>query len=113
MTGRGFSSRSVHAVAAVGSLGLLGLAVAGGDAATAALRALSVVAILALGAAALRRHRAHEVVPAMVTVLESHALARDTGVAVLGAEGRRLLVGFGPSGVALLRELDEHTGATP
>ncbi len=107
------SSRGALAVALAASLGLMGLALAGGDAATAALRALTVVAILGVGAAALRRRRSRTTVPSVVSVVESLALTRETGVAVLAAEGRRLLVGFGPGGVALLRDLDEHTKAAP
>ena len=111
--GRVLSSRGALAVALAASLGLVGLAVAGGDAATAALRALTVVAVLGLGAAVLRRRRTRTTVPSVVSVVESHMLTRDTGVAVLAAEGRRLLVGFGPGGAALLRDLDEHTEAVP
>lgn len=85
--------------------GLVALAVAGGDVAHGALRALAVVALLGLAAVALRRRRAGASAPLAVSVAERHAMGRETGVAVLAAEGRRLLVGYGPGGVALLTEL--------
>jgi len=84
---------------------LVALAVVGGDAANFALRALAVVAILGLAAAALRRRRAATIAPLAVYVTERHVLGRETGVAVLAAEGRRLIVGYGSGGVALLTEL--------
>jgi flagellar protein FliO/FliZ len=84
-----------------------GLVALGGDAAATALRALAVVATFGLCAAALHRWRvhAHAAAPEAVSILERHSLARETGVALVSAEGRRLLVGFGPSGVALLLDL--------
>jgi len=108
---RRLSARAVALIAA--GAGLAVLAVAGGDAAAAALRALAVVAVLGLAAAALRWRRTRNVAPAVVSVVERHPLGRETGVAVLVAEGRRLLVGFGPGGVSLLRELDRHPEVTP
>jgi flagellar biogenesis protein FliO len=84
--------------------GVLALAVTGGDLANSALRAVAVVALVGAAGAALRR-RARSTAPPLVDVLERRILGRETGVAVLAAEGRRLLVGYGPAGVRLLATL--------
>ena len=110
-TGSGLTARATVALVAAGAL-LLGLAASGGDAAAAALRAVAIVAILAVGAVALRWRRTRGAAPDLVSVLERHALARESGVAVITAGGRRLLVGFAPGGVALLRDLDERAEGT-
>ena len=99
------------AVAATVAAGLALLAALGGDAAAPALRALAVVAILALGAALARRRRLGAGAPEAVSSVERHGHSRDAGVALVSAEGRRLLVGFGPAGVRLLAEL-RHAGET-
>lgn len=89
---------------------LLALSVTGGEAAASASRALALVAILGAGAVAIRSRRARAAAPLCAAVIERHSLGRETGVAVVSAEGRRLLVGFGPGGVALLRELGRPDG---
>ncbi len=76
----------------------------GGDLAGGAVRALALVALL--GAAAILLRRAPGPRPAgTVTVLERHALGRDSGIGVIAAGERRLVVAYGAAGVAVLAEL--------
>jgi flagellar biogenesis protein FliO len=63
------------------------------------------VALLGLGAVALRRGHGAVGGQGALSVLERHPMAKETGVAVLVTQGRRLVVGYGPAGVALLAEL--------
>jgi len=95
--------RALLAAGALIAAPLAVAALAGGDAAGGALRALSVVALLGFGALALRRG-APPGAPAL-EVVGRHGLARDTGIAIVSADGRRLLIGYGPRGVALVVEL--------
>lgn len=87
-----------------------GLAVFGpGDLGPVAARGLLAVAGLgAMAALARRRPRTRERTPRLA-VLERATLGRDGGVALLEADGRRMLVGFGPEGARLLADL----GASP
>ncbi len=111
MTRRLVSLRGITLLAAGG--GLLALAVAGSDLANSALRAAAVVALAGAACLALRRRR-DDATPPLVTVAERLALGRETGVAVLTVpEGRRILVGYGPGGVALLHELGRPHEALP
>lgn len=103
------SLRGVTLLAAGG--GLLSLAVAGSDLANGALRAVAVVALIGAAAVAFRHRRAATTAPQLVAVTERQFLGKETGVAVLAAEGRRLLVGYGPAGVALLTELGPPLGS--
>jgi hypothetical protein len=81
-------------------------ALAGGDVGGGALRAIAVVGLLGLGAAALRRARPTSAAPPALLLLEErHFLGKESGVALLAAAGRRLVVGFGPDGVRLIAEL--------
>jgi hypothetical protein len=105
--------RGAALVAAGG--GLLVLAVTGGELANGVLRALSVVALVGIAGAALHRRRSAAIAPPAVSVMERRELGREAGIAVLAAEGRRLLVGYGQAGVALLAELGAglETHASP
>ena len=69
-----------------------------------------VVALIGAAAVAFRHRRAATTAPPLVAVTERQFLGKETGVAVLAAEGRRLLVGYGPAGVALLTELGPPLG---
>ena len=86
------------------------VAAAGGDVAGGALRAMAVVALLAAGVLATRHMRAGPAHPATVTVTERHLIGKDVGVALVTAEGRRLLVGYGPAGIGLLADLTRRCG---
>lgn len=86
-----------------GAAGLLALlsAAPGGLASTAARAALA-VAVLAAAPALLRgRAGAAHGTPSL-RVIAREPLGRDAGVAIVVADGRRLLVGFGPQGVRAL-----------
>lgn len=86
-------------------------ALAGGALGGAAARAVAVLAALGLAAAAVRERRCARSAPARaVAVRERHALAREAGVALVDAGGRRLLLGYGAAGVALLAELGSAPG---
>jgi hypothetical protein len=89
-------------VAAV-ALALPALALAPGGLGPVAARAGLVAA--ALGAAALvaRRRPAPAAKPA-IAIISRASLARDAGVAIVEAGGRRLLVGYGSGGVQLLSD---------
>jgi len=65
---------------------------------------LAVAGLAALAALARRRPRAREQAPRLA-VVERALLGRDGGVALLEADGRRLVVGFGPGGAQLLADL--------
>jgi flagellar biogenesis protein FliO len=108
----GQAARRRALVAAVAALAVLG-AVAGGEIAGGALRALSVVALLGLGALLVRRAGGARRDRGELAVVERHALARDAGVALVTAGGRRLVVGYGASGVALLARLDHPAEVKP
>ena len=73
-----------------------------------ALRALGLLGALALAAGALRGRAAPE---RPVALVDRQPLGGGTGIALVEAGGRRLLVGYGPSGVSLLGELSQ--GRTP
>ncbi len=85
--------------------GILTLVAAGSDLANGALRAVAVVALIGAAGAALHHRRTAAAVPPLVGVMERQILGKDTGVAVLEADGRRLLVGYSPAGVTPLTEL--------
>jgi len=101
------ASRSLRPAALlIAGTALVVLAVAaGGDLAGRALCAMAVVALLGLAAVALRRGRGASGGQSVLSVLERHPMAKDSGVAVLVTQGRRLVVGYGPAGVTLLAEL--------
>jgi flagellar protein FliO/FliZ len=82
-------------------LALLSTAPAG--LAPAAARAALAVAVLAAAPALLRsRARTAAPGPPSLRVIAREPLGRDAGVAIVEADGRRLLVGFGPQGVRAL-----------
>lgn len=82
-------------------LALLSAAAPGGLAPTAARAALA-VAVLAAAPALLRRRGGPAPATASLRVIAREPLGRDAGVAIVEADGRRLLVGFGPHGVRAL-----------
>ena len=65
---------------------------------------------LGLAALAVRRAAARRPAATALCVLERHPLARDAGVSLVAAGSRRLVLGYGPSGVALLAELPPAPG---
>ena len=98
------SRRLAWAVAAAG-LAMAAVSVGtGSDAVGLALRAVACVGLLALGVLAVRGG-GKPGPPGAVALLERRPLARETGIAVVAVQGRRLLVGYGPSGVAWLADL--------
>lgn len=74
----------------------------------AALRAAGLLGALALAATALRASPEAE---RPLALLDRRPLGRESGVALVEAAGRRLLVGYAPSGVAVLADLSP--GARP
>jgi flagellar biogenesis protein FliO len=77
-----------------------------------AIAARAAVAVLVLAAAVIlvrRRARGAEPRP-LVAILSRAALGPGTGVAIVEAGGRRLLVGFGRDGVRLVRDLGMEVG---
>jgi flagellar protein FliO/FliZ len=69
-------------------------------AARAALAAAGIAAV-----ALLARRRIQRQTAAPLSVLAREPLASGSGIAIVEAEGRRLLVGFGREGVSLLADL--------
>jgi flagellar biogenesis protein FliO len=103
------SSARARALLAVGVLAAAAalLAMASGDLATGALRATAVLGLLAAAGFAVRRGRGDGGAAATraVTIQERHPLGKETGLAVIALADRRLLLGFGPSGVTAIAEL--------
>ena len=91
-------------VAALGAAAALLLVLPAEGMAGAALRALGLLGALAASASALRRAPASAASP--VALLDRQPLGGGAGVALVEAGGRRLLLGYGPSGVSLLGELE-------
>ena len=75
----------------------------------AAARALLALAALAAGLL-LARRRARAPSPPPVLVLSRAPLGPGLGVALVEADGRRLLVGWGKEGVRLVRDLGAPGG---
>jgi flagellar biogenesis protein FliO len=73
----------------------------------AALRAVALLGALALAAAAVRRAPEAD---RPVALLDRRPLGRESGVALVEASGRRLLLGYAPSGVAVLADLSPEAG---
>ena len=90
-------------VAALGAAAALLLVLPAEGMAGAALRALGLLGALAAGASALRRPSA---AARPVALLDRQSLGGGAGVALVEAGGRRLLLGYGPSGVSLLGDLE-------
>ncbi len=107
------SPRPAALLVAGTALVVLAAAAAGGDLAGRALCAMAVLALLGLAAVALRRGRGASGGQSVLSVLERHPMAKDAGVAVLVTQGRRLVVGYGPAGVALLAELGPTEESVP
>jgi hypothetical protein len=77
-----------------------------GEVARAAARGAAAVALLAaVGVLVRARRTAFPPAAAQLTLAERQPLAKGSGVVVVTAGGRRLLVGYGPGGVTLLAEL--------
>lgn len=95
------------ALAALGAAA--GAAAWGGGSGGAPLGALGALGLLGAGAAALSRGSARQAT-GPIEIEARAALARETGVALVRAAGRRFLVGFGPAGVSALAELDRPEG---
>ncbi len=93
-------------VAGIASAALLA-GVTSGDPTIRAVRAIAVVAFLGLLAVAVQRrgHAADRPSPDALAIRERAVLGRDTGIAVVSIGPRRLLVGYGPTGVTRLAEL--------
>lgn len=98
--------RAAVLAAAVPAAALVALS-PGGLSTAAARAALAAAAVGAV--AALLRRRARPAATAPLAVVAREALAPGAGLAVVHADGRRLLVGFGRDGVSLVRDL----GAVP
>ncbi|HZZ85764.1 MAG TPA: flagellar biosynthetic protein FliO [Anaeromyxobacteraceae bacterium] len=105
MTAAAFAGRRpLAALLAALSLGALAAGSVAAGFAGAGLRASAVVG--ALGCAALLLGRApRRSDPVALAILETRALGREAGVALLSCAGRRWLVGWGARGVTLLSEL--------
>jgi flagellar protein FliO/FliZ len=87
-----------------GGAGALLLGLAPGGLGPAAARAALAVACLGAAVAIMRRRAgsASTADAPLLRVLARAPLSRDTGVALVELEGRRLLVGFGAGGVRVL-----------
>jgi hypothetical protein len=103
--------RAAVLAAAVAAAALLALS-PGGLAPAAARAALAAAAIAALAVLARRRTRAARA-PAPLAVVAREPLANGTGLAVVEAGSRRLLVGFGRDGVRLVADLGASEARTP
>ena len=99
------SRRARLAIAASLVAVAIGAGCTGSDAARGAAGALSMVALLGAAAALVRRGAPRPARPPALALEERHFLAKDSGIAVVVASGRRLVVGFGANGVTLLSEL--------
>jgi len=99
---RRFAAPHLRWVAALGAAAALLLLLPAEGMAGAALRALGLLGVLAAGAAALRRPAA---TARPLALLDRQPLGGSAGVALVEAGGRRLLLGYGPSGVSLLGDL--------
>lgn len=97
----------------IGAAAALLLALAPGDLAPAAVRAATAVGGIGALVALSRSRRRGGQPAAAVAVVETRALGREAGVAVLRVDGRRLLVGFGPAGVRLLSDLGGREEGPP
>jgi len=94
--------RAAIAVAAIPATALLALS-QGGLAATAARACLAAAAIAA--AAALVRRRGRSAAAPALAIAARAPLGGDAGLALVEADGRRMLVGYGGGGVSLVAEL--------
>jgi flagellar protein FliO/FliZ len=92
---------------AIGAAAILAAAFAGGEEASLALRCGAVLGALAVAGAWARRKSKGRGAPILVlAVVSKQSLGKDCGVAVIEADGRRLLVGFGSGGATLVADLD-------
>lgn len=103
-------ARVALAAAAVPAAALLALS-PGGLSTAAARAGLAAAGVGAVAALLRRRRPASELPPLAVTARAP--LSPDAGLAVVETGGRRLLVGWGRGGVALVAELDGSREARP
>lgn len=105
--------RGAGALAGAATLGLASLSLPSGALAPGAPRAA--VAVAGLGALALlvRRAARREPAPAPLAILARAPVTREAGLALVEADGRRLLVGYGQGGVGLLADLSPGRGVRP
>jgi flagellar protein FliO/FliZ len=96
-------------LAGVGAAGAL-LALAPGDLAGVASRATLVGSAIGIAGFVLRRRARSAAPPAPLQVVTRETLAPGAGLALIEVDGRRLLVGFGRDGAALVADLGSHAG---
>jgi hypothetical protein len=106
--------RGRAALLAAAAAAALLLAAAPGELAPGAARAALAVVALAAVAVLVRRAPRDLPAPSRLAVVSSRPLARDAGVALVVADGRALVVGFGAAGVRVLADLGAgQAGGTP
>lgn len=98
---RGQTILLATAVAAVALAGL-----AGGALSSTVLRVTALLGALALAGVLARRKLASRPNRSAFAVEARQPLSRESGLALVAAEGRRFLVGYGSGSVSLLRELE-------
>jgi flagellar protein FliO/FliZ len=98
------SPRARAAMLGAAALAAVLLALAPGALAPAAARAALVAGAIA-GIALLAQRRARPAPPTPLAVLARKPIAPGAGLALVDADGRRLLVGFGRDGVRLVADL--------
>lgn len=99
-------------VIAVGAAAILAAAFAGGEEASLALRCAAVLGALALaGAWARRKSKGRSTAVPALAIVSKQGLGKESGVAIIEADGRRLLVGFGSAGATLVAELGDPSAA--
>ncbi|HSN91259.1 MAG TPA: flagellar biosynthetic protein FliO [Anaeromyxobacteraceae bacterium] len=97
--------RGRAAALGIGAAAAFLLALAPGELAPAAARAAAAVGGLGALVALARSRSPRGPSAGGLSVLEARPLGRDAGIAVVEVSGRRMLVGFGPSGVRRLADL--------
>jgi flagellar protein FliO/FliZ len=105
--------RGRAALLAAGAGAALLVALSPGELGPVAARAALAVGGLAALAVLARRGLRRPAPAGALAVVASRALSRDAGVALVELEGRRILIGFGASGVHLLADLPPLPGSRP
>lgn len=106
-------SRRAAALAGAATLGAATLSFSAGALAPAAARAAVAVAALGALAVLVRRAPRAAALPPPLALVSRAALSREAGLALVEADGRRMLVGYGEHGVRLLADLSAGRGETP
>ena len=83
------------------------LFVPGDHVAAVGLRCGAVLVMMAFGAAWLRGRAIGRAVPEPMSIAGRCSLSRESGVAMLCADGRRWVIGYGREGVSLIADLGE------